>query len=295
MEKEIIFKSTNGIDDLSAIIWDCPNPKFILQICHGMSEHIGRYKDFAEFLNSHGIIVAGNNHLGHGKTANILGYFNSKDFVKTLVDDVYELSKYLQNQYKLKIYYLGHSMGSFILRAFLAKYNTEKAIIMGTAYVNKFLAKLLIALSDFIGKLKGYDSESDFLYFLTIGRYSLITPKNQLWISYNLENIYKCKDDKYSGFPFKVSGYKALGSLLSKIIEKNTIQSTDKNTKILFISGSDDLVGKKEKGVLKVSSIYKKEGFKNIEIELYKNMKHEILNEYDNLKVYNRILEFLEK
>lgn len=72
MEKEIIFKSTNGIDDLSAIIWDCPNPKFILQICHGMSEHIGRYKDFAEFLNSHGIIVAGNNHLGHGKTANIL-------------------------------------------------------------------------------------------------------------------------------------------------------------------------------------------------------------------------------
>ena len=34
-----------------------------------MMEHVGRYRESAEFLAGHGIYVLGNDHLGHGKTA----------------------------------------------------------------------------------------------------------------------------------------------------------------------------------------------------------------------------------
>lgn len=50
------------------------HPKAILQLSHGMVEHINRYDDFASFLVEKGIIVYGNDHRGHGKTGRNKGY-----------------------------------------------------------------------------------------------------------------------------------------------------------------------------------------------------------------------------
>lgn len=48
-------------------------PKALVQLCHGMCEHLGRYEDFAAFLVRHGYGVFGNDHLGHGRTSNLGG------------------------------------------------------------------------------------------------------------------------------------------------------------------------------------------------------------------------------
>ena len=40
----------------------------VVQIAHGIAEHIDRYRDFMEFLADNGFLVVGNDHLGHGKT-----------------------------------------------------------------------------------------------------------------------------------------------------------------------------------------------------------------------------------
>ena len=61
------FRSKNGATDIHAMSWIPEGePRGIVQIIHGMIEHIGRYEDFAEFLRSKGYIVAGHDHLGHG-------------------------------------------------------------------------------------------------------------------------------------------------------------------------------------------------------------------------------------
>ncbi len=294
MTYKIEYKSANKIDDIEATVWDCENPKALLQIAHGMSEYINRYEDFAKFLNIKGIVVAGNNHLGHGPGAKTLGYFGEGDVCEYLTEDMKHLSDYLIDKYNLPVYYLGHSMGSFILRYFLSKYTAEKAVLMGTGYVDKRIANLLVKLSKHMMKKHGEKYDSKLLYMLTVGAYQMKVPKGEIWLSKNTENAMMYKDDPYCGFNFTAEGYMVLGELLEKILDEDIISQTSKDMKILFVSGSEDAVGDMKKGVIKVYDFYKKLGYKNLEIEFFENMRHEILNESDNIKVYNRIYEFLK-
>ncbi|MDO5040530.1 MAG: alpha/beta hydrolase [Peptoniphilus sp.] len=294
MTYKIEYKSANKIDDIQAVIWDCESPKALLQIAHGMSEYIDRYEDFAKFLNTKGIAVAGNNHLGHGPAAKTLGYFGEGEVCEYLIDDMKYLSDYLQDRYSLPVYYLGHSMGSFILRYFLSKYPAEKAVLMGTGYVDKRLASLLVKLSRHMMKRHGEKYDSKLLYMMTVGAYQLRVPKGEIWLSKNLDNVMKYKDDPYCGFNFTAGGYEVLGELLKRIVDEDIISRTSKDVEMLFVSGSEDAVGDMEKGVIKVHDFYKKLGYENLEVEFFENMRHEILNEKDNIKVYNRIYEFLK-
>ena len=64
-------------------------PKATVLILHGMQEHSGRYKNFAEYLANNGFAVLLYDHLGHGKTAKNreeLGYFQ-KENCKMLTSD----------------------------------------------------------------------------------------------------------------------------------------------------------------------------------------------------------------
>ena len=66
MHRHIDFPSSSGKATIEALHWPYENPRGVVQLCHGMCEHIGRYDEFARFLNEHGFAVVGNNHLGHG-------------------------------------------------------------------------------------------------------------------------------------------------------------------------------------------------------------------------------------
>ena len=41
-------------------------PKAVVQLIHGIAEHIARYDDFAKFLTAHGYVVAADDHMGRG-------------------------------------------------------------------------------------------------------------------------------------------------------------------------------------------------------------------------------------
>jgi len=78
------------------------NPKIVLQICHGMAEHIRRYKDFALFLEKQGIRVFGMDNRGHGKTCEAeeeKGHIADKEGNIKLIEDVYDLNKYIKEQF----------------------------------------------------------------------------------------------------------------------------------------------------------------------------------------------------
>ncbi len=67
--REEIFKASDG-KEICLVVWDAvKQPQGVVQIVHGMGEHIRRYDDFAGFLNENGYIVAGDDHRAHGKTA----------------------------------------------------------------------------------------------------------------------------------------------------------------------------------------------------------------------------------
>ena len=67
--EKITYKSANKKHMINAIEWSPDNgvePIAVLQIAHGITEHIGRYEAFAKFLTSKGFVVVANDHLGHG-------------------------------------------------------------------------------------------------------------------------------------------------------------------------------------------------------------------------------------
>src|SRR5690625_5122728 len=112
--------------------------KGIVQLAHGMAEHILRYEEFSRFLVSHGFVVYGNDHRGHGQSISApddRGFFAEHPGFELAVDDMSRLTSIAKNDYpNVPIFLFGHSMGSFLTRRYMAKYGhkIDGAILSGT-------------------------------------------------------------------------------------------------------------------------------------------------------------------
>ena len=278
------------------------NPKIVLQICHGMAEHIRRYKDFALFLEKHGIRVFGMDNRGHGKTCEDeeeKGHIADKEGNIKLVEDVYDLNKYIKEQFpNKKVVIFGHSMGSVIVRNFLNKYSdsVDGAIICGTTEQYGMKHRVAMLLARILSRKNG-TKKSEFVNRLGFKGYnSRIKNKNTDfdWLTRDEKVVDNYILDKDCGFLCTNTFFLDLLTLIKEASNKNNIEKINKKLPILFISGKADPVGGYGKGVLKSYRKYKKVGLKNIKIKLYAQMRHEVLNEIDKDKVYLDIYKFLE-
>lgn len=127
MVKTFYFKSSTG-SDIYAQKWineEVKEYKGVVQLVHGMQEHIGRYDEFANMLAECGYIVVGHDHLGHGNTVKDekdFGYFADKDGWNKLVEDIHILQNQVQKEYpELPYIIMGHSMGSLLVRTYITR------------------------------------------------------------------------------------------------------------------------------------------------------------------------------
>ena len=177
-KKESFIHSTNGRSKLHVIEWQPEEEvRAILQISHGMAEYVDRYDRFASDMASRGILVIGNDHLGHGKSAadmEELGYFPGDGLSGTVVDDLYKVSMKIRAKYpKAPYFLLGHSMGSFLARRFIMEHgkNMTGAIIMGTGAQAPAALKAAKMIAGMEGKLHGDRYRSPLLGKLAFGAY----------------------------------------------------------------------------------------------------------------------------
>lgn len=305
MEKiQFYIKSTNDINDIHCIMW---KPKgeilAILQISHGMVEYIDRYDRFATFLAYNGILVVGNDHLGHGLSVNDdeeLGYFNCDDASKTVVEDLHKITDKIKREYgNIPYFVLGHSMGSFLIRRYMMTYQNEVDgyIIMGTGSQPKIILKLAKFLLNIIKLFKGDRYRSKFVTKLAFGAYNndfkpVVTQSD--WISRDREIVQKYINDKYCTFLFTLNGYKTLFDTLEFIQISSNIKKLSKNIPLFLVSGDKDPVGNKGKDVKNIYEEYKNLGIKDIEIKLYKDCRHEILNELNYEEIYDDIYNWIK-
>ncbi|MBW5411294.1 alpha/beta fold hydrolase, partial [Brachyspira hampsonii] len=107
---------------------DC-KPKAIVQIVHGLGEHAGRYKDFAEKLNKAGFLVCADDHRGFGRSTvskDQIGHIADKNGHELIIEDMKHLMVNTKADYpNLPYFMMGHSMGSFLTRCFLIKYHKD--------------------------------------------------------------------------------------------------------------------------------------------------------------------------
>src|SRR5438445_5906229 len=116
------FRSDDGLS-IACTKWGSHHDvRVVVQIAHGLGEHIGRYAELAETLAQAEFVVYGNDHRGHGLTAKPAGSFG--DFglggFDQLVEDMVSLRVIAKKEHPGKPYILlGHSMGSFAAQQFV--------------------------------------------------------------------------------------------------------------------------------------------------------------------------------
>lgn len=303
-KNELYISSTNGTNKLHVIIWEpAVSPVGILQISHGMIEHIDRYDAFARYLNDCGFIVVGNDHLAHGltvKTKNELGYFSADDPSATVVNDLYEVTLYMKKHYPdLPYFLMGHSMGSFMARRYLMTYGNalDGAIIMGTGTHNKLELCLGQAMVNLVGKLRSEKHRSKLIEKLCFGTYNLRTQKrtSKDWLSRDRAMVDAYIQDPLCSFRFTVNGYRTLFDTLSFISNPEHIKCIPLDLPIFMVAGEADPVGAYGKGVRSVYKSYKKHGIKDLSLKLYKDARHELINEIDRTVVYTDISSWLQQ
>lgn len=302
LTNEYTYKSYSGLCDIyaqSAAPADFGSVKGVVQIAHGMAEHSNRYAEFALNLCRQGYAVYINDHLGHGSSVankDELGFFGD-DGVTSLVEDMKQLTDIAKNEYpNVPVFLFGHSMGSFLSRAYTAKYGhlIDGVIYCGTSGPNP-AASMGIMMADYIAKKEGKLYRSSFLDSTAFASYNKKTEKETKfdWLSRDKKEVQKYIDDEYCGFLFTASGFKTLFTLLKEISSKLWYKTVPSDMQIFIISGEADPVGEYGKGVRQVYGDLKKTGHTGVTMKLYPEARHELLNELNKKEVFSDIVEWL--
>ena len=305
-KEELTYKSRDRQTMIHAIKWIPEgDPIAILQIIHGMQEFIDRYDEFARFLAEKGILVMGNDHLGHGGSVSAngtYGFFCKDDPATVLVRDAHRLKKMVQEEYPgVPIFILGHSFGSFVAREYIARYGTgiQGAIIQGTAYMPTGTIKSLARLVGFMQAILGTKTRSTMINNMAFGGYlkRIQKPRTKFdWLSHNEESIDKYIANPADNFVFTLNGFATMAELLKRVQDEGKMEDIPKNLPILITAGKEDPVGNYGEGPQKLYNIYKNQlGIQNVELKLYDGMRHELQQEIGREQIFNEQYDWLKK
>jgi len=308
--EELSFDSRDQKTKIHAIQWTPVSVEVrgVIQIIHGMAEHIERYEDFAKFLGKQGFVVVLEDHLGHGKTASsssTLGYFCEQDPATVLVRDVHRLKKIVQEKYPgLPYIVMGHSMGSMILRNYLFRYGQgiDGAVIIGTnASSNATLAFGKI-LTGILKLIYGEKHKSELLNKISFGNCNKKVPQKRTivdWLSTDPKVVDRYMGDPLCGFTFTINGFQTILELFKRMQNEENLKKIPKDLPLLIISGEEDPIGEYGKVPKEVYDTYLKLGLTKVQLKLYNGARHEVLNETNKKEVYedlkNWVLSIVEK
>ena len=291
MGKIMLPSDDNYALSLSFFESEKERPAGVVQIVHGMEEHKERYYDFALYLAVHGLHVVVADLRGHGEDAPEISFIADKRGDELLIRDQQIIGDWIAERFSgLPMMLFGHSMGSIISRVLLqtdsARYT--KAALSG--YVNPNpAAPVAVALGNAARVSKGSRAHSKLLDGLALGPYGKSIPDRKTdldWLSYNEENVQKYIEDPLCGVEFTVGSYCALFSLLNRMGKPGAYRNVNAEMPLLLIAGKDDPCTGGEKGRANSRAVLEKAGFRNISVITYDHMRHEILNETENEKVY---------
>ena len=304
-ETTFSFSSKDGRTKIHGVKWLPDNGEYraILQVVHGMTEYIERYRPLAEYLTGQGFAVVGHDHAGHGDS--VVNFPDDLGFVgphpsAVWVADIHRVRKNCQEEGK-PYFLMGHSMGSFLVRKYLGTYSEglSGAILMGTGYMGRKI-HIPIALAHLEGTFRGWRHRSPFLQKLSGGgSYEAFgideTDPAHSWLTRDTDIVRGYADDPKCGFLFTDNAYLGLFEAVRDANDPKVVARYAPGLPILLVSGEDDIVGDVGVGIYQVRTLLKKNGVKDVTVRLYPEDRHELVNELDREQVFADIYQWMGK
>ena len=301
--EKIPFTSVAG-RPLTLYLWQTDAPcRGVIQLVHGMAEHIARYDRLARALCAAGYTVAGHSHLGHGEDAreDELGFFGRKDGWDHLVEDVHTAHEMLLKRFPgQRFAILGHSMGSFVTREYLLRYGGDltAAVICGTGWFPGPLCSMGRAAATLCGAFGGWQKPAPLVdRLMSKDNNKAFAPARTPfdWLSRDTAEVDKYIADPRCGFLFTARGYYDMFTGLKNLSRLHRLAALPGDLPVLFISGDADPIGTQGKGVNTVAQQFRDAGVRDVTVRLYPGARHELFNETNRDEITAELIDWLNR
>lgn len=295
--QQVIISAPDG-HNIEAYSWTVENPTAWIHILHGMSEHVLRYDEFAKQLNHAGFNVLAHNHRGHGtSTTTTLGSYAPEHGWDKVLNDI-DLVRNEICQSKLPYIIFAHSMGSFIAQSYLVRQpqGIHALILSGSNFQAPWLSKAGLAVAS-LEKLRiGENHTSKLMQFLSFGSFNNAFKPNRTeydWLSRDEKQVDQYIQDPLCGFACQIGLWQDLLKAMAELYTQKSLQRIQKNLPIFILGGDKDPVGQMGKGLVTLKKTYEQLGQKDIQLKLYKDGRHEMLNEINRQEVYQDVITWV--
>ena len=273
--------------------------KGVVQILHGMVEHIKRYDEFARFLNAHGYVVLGDDHRAHGVTAQgSLGVVPDGDCFADTVEDAILIGKYARETYKAPLLVFGHSYGSFLTQRYIQKCGEMKAVVLcGSACMDIPDVKAGLCVAKMQAALFGEKKKANLIRKMSFGPYNNAfkeEKKENAWLTRDDVRREAYNADPMCNYTMSIGFYTSFFSALSKLYSPEALSGISKDLPVFIISGDRDPVGGMGKLINRLYEVYRDNGLSHVEVKLYPEARHELLNELCREEVMGDVLTFYD-
>ena len=306
--EELRFPSADGRSTIRALVWwpalaAGARPRGVVQVIHGMAEHVERYGALACLFAAHGFVVCGDDHAGHGASCDpdSYGCLPARGGAEALVADEHTLRRLMTERVDADVPYLllGHSLGSYIARVYLAERGEGLAgvVLSGTGTLPVAVSWAGHALARLTCAARGEDYRSKLLDGMGVGGYARAVPgpTGCEWLSHNEKNVATYVADSRCGFMFSAGGYAAVTKLTARACSLAWARRAPHDVPLLFVSGAEDPVGDNGRGVRAAAELARRAGQRHVDVRIYEGMRHEIFNEDDGGRVMADVLSWVEE
>lgn len=281
-----------------------PPARGILLINHGLSEHSGRYKAFAQAMSIAGFHVYAHDHRGHGETVAPgaqLGMFGRHDGLKKVIADVEAMRDFASDAHpSLPVVLFGHSMGGLIaLRAATTYPKRFDALAVWNSNFHAGIAGQIARIVLKIERaLKGSDVPSLIMARSTFEAWGKSVPGHRTlfdWLSRDAAEVDRYIADPLCGFPPSVSLWLDILELTLNTTTKTRLAGLPKNLPIHLVGGGQDPATDKAAATRWLADHLRQSGLGNVTLQIYQDMRHETLNEIGREQAIKDFTAWIQK
>jgi alpha-beta hydrolase superfamily lysophospholipase len=278
------YPGRDGVE-IHAYRWDPDGPpRGVVQLTHGMGEHLLRYSDLAAALTAQGFLVHGQDHRGHGATigAGTAGEIGPSGWDE-LVHDVALLVEQARAEYPgVPLVLLGHSMGSFAVQQYLldASGRVDAAVLSGTG-----LLDLLEPALDLDAPLDLAAFNAPFAPART----------DYDWLSRDEAQVDAYVADDLCGFGLDVAGTKGMFAAARAVADPERLAAIRSDLPVYITVGDADPVNAQLALVHPLVERYRAAGLTDVTLRVWPNARHEVFNESNRAEVVEDLLGWLDR